>query len=72
MSSKPTPDAQPHAAMDRPGTEPDGEAELDARVQEALGRSLKSHYDDLLKAPIPDRFLVLLAELEAREQADGH
>ncbi|WP_204351170.1 NepR family anti-sigma factor, partial [Serratia marcescens] len=31
---------------------------LDQRVQDAIGRSLKAHYDDLVKAPIPDRFLV--------------
>lgn len=47
------------------------EATLDPKIQEALGRSLKAHYDDLVKAPIPDRFLVLLAELEAKEQHHG-
>ncbi|MFX7845104.1 NepR family anti-sigma factor, partial [Acinetobacter baumannii] len=36
---------------------------LDRRVQDAIGRSLKAHYDDLVNAPIPDRFLVLLAQL---------
>jgi hypothetical protein len=45
-----------------------GEVTLDPKVQEALGRSLKAHYEDLIKAPIPDKFLVLLAELEAKEQ----
>ena len=47
------------------------EATLDPKIQEALGRSLKAHYDDLVKAPVPDRFLVLLAELEAKEQNHG-
>ena len=46
----------------------DGNFELDARIQDALGRALKAHYDDLVSAPIPERFLVLLAELEARER----
>ncbi len=41
---------------------------LDRRVQDAIGRSLKAHYDDLVNAPIPDRFLVLLAQLEAKER----
>jgi hypothetical protein len=41
---------------------------LDAKVQESIGRSLKAHYDDLVNAPIPDKFLVLLAQLEAQEQ----
>ncbi|MBL8568113.1 MAG: hypothetical protein JNK84_03415 [Phreatobacter sp.] len=43
---------------------------LDARIQDAIGRSLKAHYDDLISAPIPDRLLVLLAELEAKERRD--
>lgn len=48
-----------------------GGAELDPKIQEALGRALKAHYEDLVNAPIPDRFLVLLAELEAKERAHG-
>ncbi|MCA0425194.1 MAG: hypothetical protein LCH61_18080 [Proteobacteria bacterium] len=42
---------------------------LDATVQDRLGDMLKQHFDDLLSAPVPDQFLVLLAELEAKEQA---
>ena len=45
----------------------DVHVELDPKIQDALGRALKAHYDDLINAPIPDRFLVLLAELEAKE-----
>ena len=45
--------------------------ELDAGIQDALGRALKAHYDDLVNAAIPDRFLVLLAELEAKERSHG-
>ncbi|QCI67780.1 NepR family anti-sigma factor [Phreatobacter stygius] len=45
----------------------ENEPVLDQRVQDAIGRSLKAHYDDLVRAPIPDRFLVLLAQLEAKE-----
>ncbi len=41
---------------------------LDQRIQDAIGRSLKAHYDDLVSAPVPDRLLVLLAELEAKEK----
>lgn len=50
------------------GIEPEGEARLDPKVQESIGRSLKAHYDDLINAPIPDKFLVLLAQLEATER----
>jgi hypothetical protein len=53
-------------------TEPDGGTEdpefiLDPKVQESIGRSLKAHYDDIINAPIPDKFMVLLAQLEAQE-----
>ncbi|WP_139333759.1 MULTISPECIES: NepR family anti-sigma factor [unclassified Bosea (in: a-proteobacteria)] len=41
---------------------------LDPKVQESIGRSLKAHYDDIVSAPVPDKFLVLLAQLEATEQ----
>jgi hypothetical protein len=41
---------------------------LDPKIQDLIGRSLKAHYDDLINAPIPDKFLSLLAELEAKEQ----
>ena len=40
---------------------------LDPKVQESIGRSLKAHYDDIVNAPVPDKFLVLLAQLEAQE-----
>lgn len=56
------------AAMDGPGggsDEPD--FILDPKVQESIGRSLKAHYDDIVNAPVPDKFLVLLAQLEAQE-----
>ncbi len=50
------------------GKEQERDLALDPRVQESIGRSLKAHYDDLINAPIPDKFLVLLAQLEAQEQ----
>jgi hypothetical protein len=49
-------------------TDPDEDVVLDPRVQDSIGRSLKAHYDDLVTAPIPDRFLALLAQLEATER----
>jgi hypothetical protein len=47
----------------------DGEAK--SRVQAAIGRSLKAHYDDLIHAPIPDKFIELLAKLEMKEQTSA-
>jgi hypothetical protein len=48
---------------DEAGQEP----ELDHRIRDVIGKSLKAHFDDILAAPMPDRFLVLLAELETKE-----
>ncbi|MEZ2410085.1 hypothetical protein GGC47_005238 [Bosea sp. OAE752] len=60
------------AAMPDPGGDNDDlDMVLDPRVQESIGRSLKAHYDDIVNAPIPDKFLVLLAQLEATEQRAG-
>jgi len=42
---------------------------LDPRSQEAIGRALKAHYDDLVRAPVPDKFMELLDRLEATEQS---
>jgi hypothetical protein len=42
---------------------------LNAKLQDAIGRSLKAHYDDLIQAPIPDKFVELLARLEMKERA---
>ncbi|KQU54916.1 hypothetical protein ASG72_04740 [Bosea sp. Leaf344] len=55
--------------MARSGGEGGDEAELvlDPRIQESIGRSLKAHYDDIVNTPVPDKFLVLLAQLEAQE-----
>lgn len=58
------------AAMAGSGEDRDEDFELilDPKVQESIGRSLKAHYDDIVSAPVPDKFLVLLAQLEAIER----
>ncbi|MGO9421100.1 NepR family anti-sigma factor [Roseiarcus sp.] len=45
-----------------------GETPLDTKVLDAIGRALKAHYDDLVKAPLPERFLDLLDSLEIEER----
>ena len=55
------------AAAPDDGADQEPEVMLDPRVQESIGRSLKAHYDDIVNAPVPDKFLVLLAQLEATE-----
>jgi hypothetical protein len=39
----------------------------DAKSVEAIGRALEKHYASLIEAPLPDKFVELLARLE-REQ----
>ena len=56
-------------AMDSDASAP--KVELDQRVQDLIGRSLKAHFDDIIAAPMPDKFLLLLAELEAKEKKLG-
>jgi hypothetical protein len=42
---------------------------LDAKSLEQIGNSLKAHYEDLVQAPTPKKFLDLLDQLEAKEGA---
>ena len=47
------------------------DAALDPKVLETIGRALKAHYDDLVHAPVPEKLLDLLAQLEAEEEQGG-
>jgi Anti-sigma factor NepR len=40
----------------------------DPKAAEAIGRALEAHYADLVQAPLPDKFLDLLARLENGDQ----
>lgn len=42
---------------------------LDPKVQAQLGRVFRAYCDDLIQQPIPDKFSVLLAQLEAKQRA---
>ena len=42
--------------------------EVSPLVVDAIGRALQAHFQAIAEMPLPDRFLVLLAELEARER----
>jgi hypothetical protein len=37
-------------------------------VVDAIGKALQAHFQAIADMPLPDRLLVLLAELEARER----
>jgi hypothetical protein len=45
-----------------------GDGALDPKALEAIGRALRAHYDDLVQAPLPQKFIDLLTQLEAEEQ----
>lgn len=47
---------------------PEEMAFLEPHIQEQLGRVFRSYCDDLIHQPIPDKFAVLLAQLEARQR----
>jgi len=49
-------------------SESEGDAALDAKALEAIGRALKAHYDDLVQTPLPEKFVDLLVRLEKQEQ----
>ncbi len=44
--------------------------EPDPKAAEAIGRALQKHYSTLVEAPLPDKFVELLARLE-REKDSG-
>jgi Anti-sigma factor NepR len=60
-------------------TEPLDAPAPDARAVTAIGKALQAHYTELVHAPLPDRFVDLLARLEqdakipeqGRRDADG-
>lgn len=54
--------SSPQSAAAGPA-EDDG-ARLGTEVEAVIGRRLKALYDDVVNAPVPDRFMELLAKLE--------
>ena len=40
---------------------------LDARLQAQIGQKLKLMFDEVAKAPVPDKFLNLLSKLDGQE-----
>ncbi len=50
------------------GSEAADSAGLDARLQAKIGQTLKAMFDEVAKAPVPDKFLDLLNKLEVQEK----
>ena len=40
----------------------------DPKAVEAIGRALKAHYADLVHAPLPEKFVELLARFEVADR----
>jgi hypothetical protein len=51
-----------------PSRRQQAQAALDPKVQDQLGRVFRGFCDDLVSQPIPDKFSVLLARLEAKQR----
>ncbi|HEY1453448.1 MAG TPA: NepR family anti-sigma factor [Roseiarcus sp.] len=45
-----------------------GVAAPDPKAVEAIGRALKAHYADLVHAPLPEKFVQLLARFEVEDR----
>jgi hypothetical protein len=50
--------------FEKPGPAPDSRGETGSEAAQAIGRALEAHYASLIKAPLPDKFVELLARLE--------
>ena len=53
----------------QPGPESIDNDGLDARLQAQIGQKLKAMFDEVAKAPIPDKFLELLSKLDGLEKS---
>ena len=49
------------------GTATGPAAKLDADVQRFIGNQLRAVYDEVVKEPVPERFVKLLEELERKQ-----
>jgi hypothetical protein len=43
----------------------------DPKAVEAIGRALEAHYAALVQAPLPDKFVELLTQLEAGDRVSA-
>jgi Anti-sigma factor NepR len=66
MASEPK-DPLAHSAPAQSENLDEAAADVSPVVVEAIGKALKAHFRAIADVPLPDRFLVLLAELEAKE-----
>jgi hypothetical protein len=50
--------------FEKPGPAPDPRDGAGPEAAQAIGRALEAHYASLINAPLPDKFVELLARLE--------
>ena len=65
MAPEPDP---PDPTDDGAASDQGGFSGLDPQVQEKLGQMFQSFCEEMVKQPVPDKFMVLLAQLEAKER----
>jgi hypothetical protein len=52
------------AKFEKPGPAPESGDATGSQAAHAIGRALEAHYASLVEAPLPDKFVELLARLE--------
>ena len=68
MTGEIRPEGSEDAEIMKIGMELEPEVYLDPKIQAAIGKALRSYSADIVSAPIPDKFIALLARLEAMEE----
>jgi hypothetical protein len=53
----------------KPTSPPDPPDQASNEAVQAIGRALGAHYSDLVRAPLPDKLLQLLAKLDEEQNA---
>ena len=48
--------------------DPPDDTAPDPKAVQAIGRALEAHYAELVQAPLPEKFVELLAQLEAGDR----
>ncbi|GGC63100.1 NepR family anti-sigma factor [Chelatococcus reniformis] len=48
-----------------------GRSPLNETLQHVIGSQLKAAYDEVVRQPVPDRFLELLAKLDGKQTPDA-
>lgn len=59
--------AKSGSKMNHPAPQPKSNAALGRNIQDAIGQQLRAMYDDLASENVPDRFTLLLQQLDKQD-----